>query len=230
MITAEDFRKIIGEYNAYRSVAPMAVPAESKMTAPQAEPTAPVPPAASSTPQASASNKDPANFSFEAGKIFAQYDRGDGRVDKQAFENMLLSHPGLLGSVVPTVTSPPAVPASYDGPTRALTHYDETAGVAIPQSSVASHQAMGNSVVPLVESYSTRYTRLRTMLTAKLLPKREHLLQLKRQLQVTAVEVDAVRKAVENETLSDTQQILDRLKQVEHLRQSAIKHQVGIIH
>ena len=66
---------------------------------------------------------------------------------------------------------------------RLLTHYDETAGVAIPSSAVEHHRSLGNSVSPLVESYRVRYERLRLMLTGKLLPRREHILQLRRQLE-----------------------------------------------
>lgn len=223
VVTADDFRKLMTEYTALKSAHAHTPPATATATPPPAGASEGAP---ASTPSAAAAGQ-PGNFSFEAGKIFAQFDRGDGRIDKEAFETMLLSHPGLMNSA--STAQKPTVPpgcSSLDGPPRSLTHFDETAGVAIPASSVTAHQAMGNSVVPLVESYTSRYTRLRTMLTAKLLPKREHLLQLRRQLQVASMEVEAVKKGIENETLSDTQQILDRLKHVESLRQSAIKHQV----
>lgn len=223
MVTAEDFRKLMMEYAANKEMAATATAAKTS-----AAPVAPVSTPATGAPETLSAGQ-PGSFAFEAGKIFAQYDRGDGRVDKQAFENMLLNHPGLIGSISSPPSNPtvqPTAPGMFEGLARSLTHFDETAGVAIPASSVSAHQAMGNSVVPLVESYSNRYSRLRTMLTAKLLPKREHLLQLRRQLQVAALEVEAAKKGIENETLSDTQQILDRLKQVESLRQSAIKHQV----
>lgn len=55
---------------------------------------------------------------------------------------------------------------------RLLTHYDETACVAIPSSAVDQHRNIGNTVVPLVESYRSRYSRLRTLLTGRLLPRR----------------------------------------------------------
>lgn len=65
---------------------------------------------------------------------------------------------------------------------RLLTHYDETAGVAIPSSSIEQHRSMGHAIFPLVQSYRERYDQLRVMLTSKLLPRRELLLQLRRQL------------------------------------------------
>ena len=51
-------------------------------------------------------------------------------------------------------------------------------------------------------------------------------MQLRRQLDVCSIEVEAARKAIEKETLTDTEQILDRLRNIESLRQSAIKQQV----
>lgn len=55
---------------------------------------------------------------------------------------------------------------------------------------------------------------------------REHLLQLKRQLDNCSIEVSAAKKAIERETLTDSQQILERLQAVESMRQSSITQQV----
>jgi hypothetical protein len=223
---------MLGELNENRAKAGATVGASAvPLPPPQAQVNnAQVPAASTLNPQnIQQTPTQKSNLSFEAGKVFAQFDRGDGKIDKQAFESILLQHPDLLGKhdkdssgYIPKDW----VAAAFDGPSRSLTHYDETAGVAIPLSAVAAHQAMGNSVVPLVESYSGRYSRLRTMMTAKLLPKREQLMQFRRQLNHTSTEVEATRVGIERETISDTQQILDRLKTVESLRQSAIKHQV----
>jgi hypothetical protein len=109
---------------------------------------------------------------------------------------------------------------------RVLTHYDETAGVAIARWEVDSHKGIGNVVVPLPDAFKTRYERLRTILTGKLLPKREHLLQLRRSLQSTSIEVDATRRNIERETQTDSEQIIERLRSLESMRQSAIKHEV----
>ena len=109
---------------------------------------------------------------------------------------------------------------------RLLTHFDETAGVAIPRTSVEEHRKMGNTVTPLIESYRARYDRLRALLTSKLLPKREHLIQLRRQLQNTSGEVSAKKNSIEKETISDGEEILERLRTVESMRQSNIKHQM----
>lgn len=109
---------------------------------------------------------------------------------------------------------------------RILTHFDETAGVAIGRGEVEQHMRMGNVVTPLVDAYKTRYERLRALLTGKLFPKREHLLQLRRQLQHISSEVDGKRRSIERETLTDTEQIIERLRTVESMRQSAIRHQI----
>ncbi len=53
-------------------------------------------------------------------------------------------------------------------------------------------------------------------------------IQVRRQLQGSSVEVAAARKGIERETLSDCEQILDRLRGAESMRQSAIKHQVCV--
>lgn len=55
------------------------------------------------------------------------------------------------------------------------------------------------------------------------------MLQLKRRLDVTSVEVAAARKAIEKETIADCDQILERLRNVESHRQSAIAHQVELV-
>lgn len=183
---------------------------------------------------------DPAALAFEAGKIFAAFDKDkDGRLNKQDFEEMIKTHPELMRAV-------PGMPSMGGGggmggqsgasgggalpmevvSGRLLTHYDETAGVAIPRSAVDNHRAMGNTVTPLLESYRHRYDRLRGMVTARLLPKREHLLQLRRQLNNTSAEVTAKRKVIERETMADAEQIIERLRAVESMRQSAIKNQI----
>ena len=164
------------------------------------------------------------DVSFEAGKVFERFDSDkDGRIDKNEFERLVRNHPELLrGGVQSTQPTMPVEVISG----RLLTHYDETAGVPIPRTSVDEHRAMGNTVTPLVEAYRVRYDRLRASLTAKLLPRREHLLQLRRQLTNCSAEVNAVKSAIEKETRTDAEQIVERLRAVESMRQSAITHQV----
>jgi hypothetical protein len=131
------------------------------------------------------------------------------------------SNPQVYKSTHPEVFVPKEVVSGL-----LLTHYDETAGVPISRSSIDQHRAMGNIVNPLPEAYKLRYDKLRHQLTSKLLPRREHVLQLRRQLQHTVTEVTAARKNIERETETDCEQILDRLRSAESMRQSAIKHQV----
>ena len=175
---------------------------------------------------------NPLNMSFEAGQIFAKFDAdGDGRIDKKDFEQLLKSYPELVKPDYGLGTNgsggaPRALLPTEVVTGRLLTHYDETAGVALPHSSVDRHRSLGNTVVPLTEAYRARYDRLRSHLTGRLLPRREHIIQLRRQLQICSTEVAATRKAIERETVTDTEQILERLRGVEAMRQSAIKHQV----
>jgi len=190
---------------------------------------------------------DPAAMAFEAGKIFAAFDKDkDGLLNKMEFEELIKTHPeltrqvpglprgGIMGGMGGMSGMQQSSLSSGGGGAlpmevvsgRLLTHYDETAGVAIPRSAVDNHRAMGNTVTPLLESYRARYDRLRGMLTARLLPKREHLLQLRRQLNNVSAEVTAKRKVIERETMTDAEQIIERLRAVESMRQSAIKHQV----
>lgn len=180
---------------------------------------------------------DPAALAFEAGKIFSSFDAdSDGRLDKKDFEKLIASHPELMRSIPgmagyqanKAASGAPPQPGSL--PTevvsgRLLTHFDETAGVAIPRSAIEQHRQLGNTVTPLLESYRARYDRLRGQLTARLLPKREHLLQLRRQLGNTSAEVAATKQSIERETQLDGEQIIERLRTVESMRQSAIKHQ-----
>ncbi len=177
---------------------------------------------------------DPEALSFEAGKIFALFDHDrDGRLDKTDFEALIKSHPELTRQIpgVAELNQQRSSTGSGSVPTevitgRMLTHFDETAGVAIPRSAVEEHSKIGNTVTPLIESYRARYDRLRSMLTSKLLPKREHLLQLRRQLQNTSTEVSAKKNSIEKETRTDSEEICERLRAVESMRQSNIKHQI----
>ena len=164
-------------------------------------------------------------LSFEAGKVFAKFDGdNDGRINKDEFENIVRNHPELLKGSAPPPPPQGTLPVEVISG-RLLTHFDETAGVPIPKQAVDEHRSMGNSVTPLVEAYRARYDRLRNMLTSKLLPRREHILQLRRQLKNTAGEVAATKNAIERETRTDADQIIERLRSVESMRQSAITHQ-----
>ncbi len=183
------------------------------------------------------STKGPVTFTdysmlpFEAGQIFSKYDYdGDGKLNKQEFTELVrqnidllraTSHGGTTFSPISSGGLPMEVISN-----RILTHFDETAGVAIGRGEVEQHMRMGNVVTPLVDAYKTRYERLRALLTGKLFPKREHLLQLRRQLQHISSEVDGKRRSIERETLTDTEQIIERLRTVESMRQSAIRHQI----
>jgi hypothetical protein len=190
---------------------------------------------------------DPAKTSFEAGQIFSKYDTNrDGKLDKNEFEQLMQRHPEIMRNLdsygmnsndmpvsIPALVKKREIPVEIERsvPTeiitgRLLTHYDETAGVAIPQSSVEQHASMGNTIIPLVDAYKSRYDRLRGLLTARLLPRREHLIQLRRQLENCSAEVSAARKAIERETQTDADQIIARLQSSESMRQSSIKHQV----
>lgn len=170
-----------------------------------------------------ASSTDPTLLQFEAGSVFKKYDLdGDGKLDKHEFTQLIKQHPNIIQPNPANENSFPVELVSH----RLLTHFDETAGVAIPRSEIEQHRNLGSTVTPLVDSYKSRYDRLRVLLTGKLLPKREHLLQLRRQLQNVSTEVDATKRGIERETLTDTEQILERLRGIESMRQSSIKHQI----
>eukprot|EP00981_Chlorochromonas_danica_P009889 scaffold2863_cov139-Ochromonas_danica.AAC.1 len=109
---------------------------------------------------------------------------------------------------------------------RVLTHFDETAGVALGRQEVDSHLAMGHIVTPLTEAYRLRYERLRQQLTTRLYPKRESLLSIRRQLLHLSTTINAKKQLIEKETLQDCEEILERLKTVESLRQSSVKHEI----
>lgn len=97
---------------------------------------------------------------FDAGGLFAKFDAdNDGKIDKKDFEAMVQNHPELLhGAKESTPMSYMNLPQEVVTG-RLLTHYDETAGVAIPRSAVQTHESMGNTVHPLVEAYTMRYSQ-----------------------------------------------------------------------
>lgn len=170
---------------------------------------------------------------FEAGLVFSRFQSGDGKLSKEGFEKMIKEFPHMLHANPPPtdVAQPSATASEVHVPKEVvtgllLTHYDETAGVPLARAAVSQHKAMGHMVGPLSESYKARYDKLRHLLTSKLLPRREQLLQLRRQLQNSSVEVAAAKRSIERETLEDTEHILERLREAESSRQSAVKHQV----
>ncbi len=104
-----------------------------------------------------------------------------------------------------------------------LTHYDEINCIAV---ALSDNSLTGGHVVPLPEAYSNRYQNIRALLTTNLLPKREQLIQIRRRLQNASVEVESTKRAIEQETKSDSEQIIQRLTTVEALRQSKISQEV----
>ena len=112
----------------------------------------------------------------------------------------------------------------YSG--RHLTHYDETSGVPISQSEVDSNIRNKHTVRTLIDAYSDRYERLRMLLTSKLFPRRQNLLQAYRKLKENSDIISEKGRIIEKETLSDTERILERLKSTVSLRQSAIQHEM----
>lgn len=125
----------------------------------------------------------------------------------------------------PSLTSLGQLPGEY-GSGRILTHFVETANVAIAASEVETHRAMGYKVFVLAEYYKQVYDQLRVQLTTQLYPKREQLLSVHRQLRHRALDLEAGRKSIEKDTLTDCEQILERLRGVESMRQSALKHEL----
>ena len=87
-----------------------------------------------------------ASLSFEAGQIFSAFDKdGDGRLSKVEFESLVKLHPELLklrqardhamDELAEAFPSPSLTPYPFEVISgRLLTHYDETAAVAIPSS------------------------------------------------------------------------------------------------
>lgn len=177
-----------------------------------------------------------ATESFEAGNLFAKYDKNhEGKLSKEAFGTFAKAHHDYVRLVFEGLVPPPQPQTENKPPDNSLplevvtgkllTHYDETAGVAIPSRAAEQHRALGNRVLPLMESYKYRYERLRKHLTGRLLPRRELLLQQRRQLEVCLEEISAVRKTIEKETITDCDEVLERLKNAEQNKRSAIQYE-----
>ena len=187
VVTADDFRQmwkeVKGNLSGPSSGGGSVVHAQLP---PQSNPhTAPLP--FSHSQQQPMASSSPTMASFEAGQIFSQFDQnGDGQLDKKEFEQLVQLVPGLFrgpisqNPVMAEMTAklnagvaPPLDATTADVVSgRILTHYDETAGIPLPQASVDQHKAMGNLVTPLIDAYKSRYDRLRSLLTGNLLPKR----------------------------------------------------------
>lgn len=178
------------------------------------------------------SNRDPTSVIFEAGQIFSSHDKdGDGKLSKLEFESLIKTHPQLLKLTSNNRIADNRshrIESSYPLELitgRLLTHYDETANIAISSDLIDQHTSMAHVVVPLLDAYKTRYDRLRSLVSSKILPKKEQLLQIKRQLRNASAEVSSVSGTIERETLLDAEKIIENLRAVESMRQSSISHQ-----
>lgn len=60
---------------------------------------------------------------------------------------------------------------------------------------------------------------VQTLLSSRLMPVREQLLQLRRRYHTRAEEVKAAKVAIERETTADSEAILERLRSAESLKQ-----------
>ena len=215
VLTSEDFRKI---WKEARTLLPSTATQPSSSSATQAG-------SAAAATFKQSTDGDLTAVLFEAGQVFTSFDKdGDGNLSKAEFEALIRSHPDILNlNKIPDSH----VKADKYQPLelitgRLLTHFDETAGISISSDSVDQHRTMGHTVVPLIDAYKLRYDRLRALLATKVLPRREYLIQLRRQLTNVSSEVEAVRKGIERETLIDTDKIIERLKTVEFSRSTGI--------
>ncbi|CAM9173241.1 unnamed protein product, partial [Chrysoparadoxa australica] len=147
-------------------------------------------------------------LTFEVGKLFEKYSGGGGSLSYVDFEKMIRSeysqHSGgengqagsgeeagavnMLQSGVPLSRSPAQRPSRLGLGPR-LTHYNETTGVPLPTEAVASQSTLGHTCVPLHEAYNRRLARLQSLVSTRLMPAREQLLQLRRRLHAAAEEV-----------------------------------------
>lgn len=122
-------------------------------------------------------------------------------------------------------------PGAYDfsgvqvGPP--LTHYNETTGVPLPHEAVAPQAALGHTIVPLHEAYNRRLSRLQALVSSRLMPAREQLLQFRRRLMSCSEEVKAAKNSVSRETESDAEAILERLRSAEALKQATLTQRVN---
>eukprot|EP00953_Heterococcus_sp_UTEX-ZZ885_P001858 1519-Heterococcus_DN1.PRE.1 len=109
----------------------------------------------------------------------------------------------------------------------ALTHYNETTGVPLPNEAVTGQVSLGHTVVPLHDAYNRRLSRLQALVSSRLMPAREQLLQLRRRLHTCADEVKAAKDHIERETMADTNAILERLRSAEALKQASLGQRVN---
>jgi hypothetical protein len=145
-------------------------------------------------------------------------------------------------------------PGSYDysnvsvGPP--MTHYSETTGVPLPRAAVAGELGLGHTVVPLHEAYNRRLGRLQALMSSRLMPAREQLLQQRRRLLSRAEEVSSylpgictrvlcsdmvwagsqiksAKASIERETMADTNAVLERLRSADALKQATISQYIG---
>ena len=192
---------------------------------------------------------------FAAGQLFQRYDsQSRGALSKADFERLMqdlsaapaegagaVDHGGQGGRVgFAPPTAPARRPAAVDPASAAgvgarryrasretYTHFDETSGVPVPAERVNFHVETGHSVVPLMEAYSKRHARLCGLLTRRLMPRREQLMNVVRRTRSRMEEVRAARQAIERTTMADCETVLERLRSAEALKMATLTAQLS---
>mmetsp|Transcript_709 Transcript_709/g.1747 ORF Transcript_709/g.1747 Transcript_709/m.1747 type:complete len:435 (-) Transcript_709:1555-2859(-) len=111
--------------------------------------------------------------------------------------------------------------------TETYTHFDETSGVPVPAERVSYHVATGHTVVPIMDAYSKRHSRLCALLSRRLMPRREQLMNIMRRVRSRVEEVRAKRTAIERTTMQDVETMIERLRSAEALKLSTLGSQLS---
>lgn len=193
----------------------------------------------------SAPQPAPSSLEFEQGRLFQQYDTsGTGTLGQDQFRAFVRdARQGHLGQGLPAASAAP--PAPSVGPWAAAqppasAPYGCGTGIygGVPPSTSLAVIPTGYSADPgaapdttlasLGEAYHTRLHSL-SVAAANLMAKREAMLYTLAKLRSRSEEVSASCRAVERETLADTEAILHRLRSAAALKQSLLRHDMDTL-
>lgn len=118
---------------------------------------------------------------------------------------------------------PPPPAASFGSAVNRYAYYSETCGAPLTADEADRARAEGHRVASMSEAYASRRDKLRQLMVAKLLPRRDRLASLARWVADRTDDFDRTYSRIEAETRRDSDEVLTRLRDVYNARTGELR-------
>ena len=189
-------------------------------------------------PSASILSRNPED-DFEVGRLFERFSRSSpGQLSREEFSSLLRSMSGMVGNTNSLQQNAPG--STRNNSSTTYTSTMASANSAIESIASADPPALPRALSELrnnawmskggrdpsqgaLSSLPLASTELH-ILSMNMMSKRDQLVQQMRHVQARTEEIQSVRRAIERETIADTEAILHRLRSVEAFKLSLLNH------